>query len=72
MEIIHRADLIKMLGISRAWLIGEVNKGTFPAPFNLGPKTVVWDRADVDSWLEEKKNGGSHGTSVRETETESV
>jgi len=34
----------------------KVRAGTFPKPFKLGPRTTVWDAADVRAWQDCQRN----------------
>ena len=52
----HEPELAAMLGIDertcwRLAAMAEAGQGNFPRPLHIGPKTVRWRLADVDSHL---------------------
>jgi prophage regulatory protein len=62
MSTILRQDAVCMrLGISGTTLFRWVRAQNFPKPIRLGPNTVGWLEADVESWLETKKIATSGG-----------
>jgi predicted DNA-binding transcriptional regulator AlpA len=46
-----------LLPVSPSTVWRWVREGRFPAPFSLGVKTTVWDKAAVDQWLANQKGG---------------
>ena len=71
MNILTKKEVQEKLGISRSGLELLVRNNGFPKPFYLGGKLSRWDAADVNRWLEERKQfyGDNHGS---RNETESV
>ncbi len=39
-------------------------KGQFPKSFQMGPGRVVYDEAEIDEWLEQKKRASRAGITV--------
>ncbi len=35
-----------------------VREGRFPKPFKVGPGVTVWDEAEIDQWLQARKQEG--------------
>jgi predicted DNA-binding transcriptional regulator AlpA len=50
----------RMVPFSRATLYRRVEKGQFPAPTRDG-HVSFWSLAEVQGWIEAKKNGGTFG-----------
>lgn len=42
---------------------GMERRGEFPRRFNLTPRCVVWDLADVEAWIEARKQAPRGGVS---------
>ena len=56
MKLLTVKDLADLLGIHertcwRLAAMAEAGHGDFPRPLRIGPKTVRWRVADVDSYL---------------------
>lgn len=47
-----------LLPVSPATIWRWVQKGKFPKPFKLGPKTTVWDLEQVEAAIEALKAAG--------------
>ena len=63
MNVLRKRDVAARLLISARGLEEWVKKGKFPKPFNLGERVAVWDEADVDAWMQDKKSQGeANGT----------
>ena len=50
------SHLQQKLGVSRSSLWSWVKQGTFPKPIKLGKNCTAWNSADIDSWIEQRKN----------------
>jgi len=50
--ILRRKQVEARTGLARSTIYQYVRAGTFPAPINLGTKSVGWIEAEVDAWLE--------------------
>lgn len=53
-ELIHTKDLSAELGVAEETLRGWRWRGIGPVSFKIGNRTV-YDRADVEAWLEAQK-----------------
>jgi prophage regulatory protein len=53
MRALSYSDLNTKKGIrfSRQWIRDLVNRGLFPAPFNLGQQSVAFVEEEIDEWL---------------------
>ena len=54
-QILRAAEICALLNISPSCLYKWIAKGFFPRGFAYGPHTVGWVRADVDAWIETRK-----------------
>ena len=41
-------------GLSRSTIYARISQGTFPTALNLGPNTVGWLEADIDTWIDKQ------------------
>lgn len=56
MNVLTPDELAAKLGISKAAMHALRNRDqTFPPPIRLSEKVIRWDEADVDKWLETRK-----------------
>ncbi|MEA3004634.1 MAG: prophage regulatory protein [Sphingomonadales bacterium] len=46
--------VVEMTTLSQSTIYALAKKGEFPKQVRIGPNRVVWKRADVLSWLEQK------------------
>ena len=53
--ILRRPQVEEKTGLSRSTIYLYISKGQFPAPINLGPRTVGWIEAEIDAWLESRE-----------------
>ena len=41
-------------GLSRSTIYQKISQNDFPAPINLGPRSVGWLEESIDQWLESR------------------
>lgn len=46
-----------LVPISPATIWRWVNDGRFPKPYKLSSRVTVWDRADIEAWIAQCKEG---------------
>lgn len=56
MKLLKLKDVIAITSLSKASVYRQVNAGTFPAPIRIGPRAIAWVVAEIDLWIEEKRN----------------
>ncbi len=54
-EMLTRAQVLKVLGVSRTTLWRWQAAGEFPSPLRLGDATFRWRRAEIEAWLESRR-----------------
>jgi prophage regulatory protein len=52
---IRRTELHKMVPLSGTTIYDMERRGEFPRRFNLTSRCVVWDLAEVEAWIESRR-----------------
>lgn len=52
---IRRHELRQIIPLSETTIYEMERRGDFPRRFNLTSRCVVWDLAEVEAWIEERK-----------------
>ena len=52
---IRRHELRQIVPLAETTSYEMERRGEFPRRFNLTPRCVVWDLAEVEAWIEERK-----------------
>lgn len=52
---IRRKELRQIVPLAETTIYEMERRGEFPRRFNLTPRCVVWDLAEVEAWVEERK-----------------
>lgn len=52
---IRRQELLQIVPLAETTIYEMERRGEFPRRFNLTPRCVVWDLAEVEAWIEERK-----------------
>lgn len=55
--VLRRKQVAAMLGVSinTLWRLGKQPESGFPAPLQLGARSVGFLKADIDAWLASRK-----------------
>jgi prophage regulatory protein len=72
---IRRHELRQIVPLAETTIYEMERRGEFPRRFNLTPRCVVWDLAEVEAWVEERKQAPCDGTvksDVRQRKTRPV
>lgn len=59
---IRRHELRQIVPLAETTIYEMERRGEFPRRFNLTPRCVVWDLAEVEAWIEERKQAPRTGT----------
>lgn len=54
-RLFTRKETAQYLSVANVTLETWAREGIGPKWFKIGPKRVVYDRADIDAWVEESK-----------------
>ena len=57
LKLLRRDEVLEILGMSNAWLYGQIRKGKFPQPIQVGARAIAWRQSDVEEWLESRQTG---------------
>ncbi len=52
---IRRDELRKMVPLSDSTIYNMEREGQFPKRFNLTARCVVWDLAEVEAWIQQRR-----------------
>lgn len=52
---VRRAELRRIVPLADTTIYELEQKGEFPRRFNLTARCVVWDLAEVEAWLDERR-----------------
>ncbi|CDX45644.1 Phage transcriptional regulator AlpA [Mesorhizobium plurifarium] len=61
LRTIRRSQLRAIVPLSDTTIYEMEQRGEFPRRFNLTPRCVVWDLAEVEAWIEERRTASSAG-----------
>ncbi|EPJ2922873.1 AlpA family phage regulatory protein [Pseudomonas aeruginosa] len=60
---IRRHELRQIIPLAETTIYEMERRGEFPRRFNLTPRCVVWDLAEVEAWVEQRKQAHRSGVS---------
>ncbi|CUR81622.1 putative transcriptional regulator [Achromobacter xylosoxidans] len=58
---IRRQELRQIVPLAETTIYEMERRGEFPRRFNLTPRCVVWDLAEVEAWIEQRKQASRGG-----------
>ena len=58
---IRRHELRQIVPLAETTIYEMERRGEFPRRFNLTPRCVVWDLAEVEAWIDERKQAPRAG-----------
>lgn len=56
---IRRAELRRIVPLADTTIYELEQRGAFPRRFNLTARCVVWDLAEVEAWLDERRDASN-------------
>lgn len=60
---IRRQELRQIVPLAETTIYEMERRGEFPRRFNLTPRCVAWDLAEVEAWIEQRKQAPRIGVS---------
>ncbi len=60
-DFINTSEVVKLLPFSRSTLNKLVKQGKFPQPYKPTEKLNLWNKADVNKWINDNFGGVQHG-----------
>lgn len=61
-RVIRRPELRKIVPLADTTIYEMEQRGEFPKRFFLTPRCVVWDLAEVEAWLDERRRASNEDT----------
>jgi prophage regulatory protein len=49
-RLLRMRDVLKLVGMSRAWIYEAISRGAFPRPVQVGTRAVAWREEDIAKW----------------------
>ncbi|WP_422006808.1 helix-turn-helix transcriptional regulator [Roseivirga pacifica] len=56
-RVMKLPEVMRKTGLSKSSIYAYKNKGLFPCPINIGPRSVGWIEEDISNWIERKRDG---------------
>ena len=54
MQLLRLKDVLKIVPVSKSnWYLMQ-KQADAPKPIRLGPNTVVWDKSDIERWVQQQ------------------
>lgn len=53
MQFIKLPEVIKLTGLSRSSIYRGMRQGVFPATIQISTRSVAWNMADVQQWMQD-------------------
>ena len=50
-RLIRFPVVTKMVPLGKTAIYDRIKKGTFPAPYKLGPNSVAWKKSEILRWI---------------------
>ena len=51
-KLLRLPQVLEITGLGRSTAYAKIKAGEFPAPINLGPRSVAWRSTDVTGWID--------------------
>lgn len=64
-RMIRRTQLRQLVPLADTTIYEMEQRGDFPRRFNLSPRCVVWDLAEVQNWVAERRSASNTATNTR-------
>ena len=62
-QILRRKQVEQMTGLSRSTIYQWIKEGSFPASITLGRRSVGWDMAEIQDWIQQRRTQSTNTTS---------
>lgn len=56
-RLVRKHEVVEMVGLCSSTIYRRIAEGTFPAPVQLGPRSVAWRESDVRQWQQALRIG---------------
>jgi prophage regulatory protein len=63
-KVLRLPQVLEQIGMGRAWVYAEIQKGKFPPGLKLGARARGWTASSIELWLADRigaAGGGEEG-----------
>ncbi|CAN2528752.1 helix-turn-helix transcriptional regulator [Burkholderia pseudomallei] len=60
-KILRISSVLDCVGVKKTTLYRWIKEGNFPAPIQLGARSVGWRQCDVEQWIESRQSTDMRG-----------
>ena len=60
-RLLHRREVEKLTGLSRASIYRLMSEGEFPRPVRVSAKAVRWKESDITTWIQSRPAATNEG-----------
>ena len=53
-QFIRLGEVIQITSLSKTSIYRLISEGTFPKQIQIGKRSVVWVRSDINAWINQK------------------
>ena len=53
-QFIRLGEVIRITSLSKTSIYRLISEGTFPKQIQVGKRSVVWVRSDINNWINQK------------------
>ena len=53
-QFIRLGEVIQITSLSKTSIYRLISEGTFPKQIQIGKRSVVWVRSDINNWINQK------------------
>lgn len=54
-RVLRFPEVVTATGFKRPTIYKKIARGEFPAPFNIGARSVGWRRSTIEKWLQQQE-----------------
>jgi prophage regulatory protein len=53
-RLLRLAEVVERTGLSRSSLYAAIQRGTFPGPVKIGPRSSAWPESEIVGWINDR------------------
>ena len=53
-SLIRLSEVIKRVGLCKAWIYKLIKQGKFPRPIKIGVRSIAFVESEVDDWIKQR------------------
>ncbi|MBS9438640.1 AlpA family transcriptional regulator [Photorhabdus noenieputensis] len=55
-KLIRLNEVLNRTGYSKSWTYKLIDKGEFPKPVKIGPRSIAFIEGEINEWIEQRIN----------------